>query len=62
MKAQDATCKRCGALGNLRGSDYTDEYGPFHIACCGCGEETVTWALPREAWMAWKQMNRKAKP
>ncbi|HHT9139111.1 MAG TPA: hypothetical protein ACFYEK_17950 [Candidatus Wunengus sp. YC60] len=58
MKAQDAKCKKCGGPGKLRGSDYTDEFGPFYIACLDCGEETAIQVYPREAWSAWKLMNR----
>ena len=59
MEAQDVKCIKCGGKGKIHGSDYTDEFGPFYIACLGCGEETVIWAYPREAWQAWKQMNSK---
>lgn len=58
MKANDVKCKKCGGKGQLHGSDHTNEFGPFYIACIGCGEETVIWAYPREAWQAWKRMNR----
>lgn len=58
MKAQDIKCKKCGGQGKLHGCDYTNEHGPFYIGCLGCGEETVFWAYPREAWRAWKLMSR----
>jgi ribosomal protein S27E len=57
MKARDIKCKKCGASGILRGSDYTDIEGPYYISCTQCGEETCIWAYPREAWKAWRQMN-----
>jgi len=58
MKAKDIPCKKCGGQGVLRGSDYTDEYGPWHIACKNCGEETPIWAYVREAWAAWGEKNK----
>ena len=54
IKLKDIPCKRCGSLGELCGSDHTNEYGPFFIACMDCGEETISWAYPREAWKQWK--------
>jgi len=57
MKAKDAKCKYCGGAGKLYGSDHTDTEGPFFVACERCGAEATTWALPREAWKAWKMMN-----
>lgn len=57
MKSKDVKCKKCDGVGVIHGSDYTDEFGPFYITCDDCGEETVIWAYPREAWRAWKLMN-----
>jgi hypothetical protein len=56
MKAKDVKCK-CGGAGELHGSDPTNEYGPFLVACKECGEETAVWCLPRLAWKSWKMMN-----
>ncbi len=58
MKAKDVKCKKCGGDGKLFGSDHTDSFGPFGVACITCGEETSIWAYAREAWKAWKLINR----
>lgn len=58
MKAKDVKCKKCGGAGKIFGSDHTNTFGPFGVACASCGEETVVWAYAREAWKAWKLINR----
>jgi hypothetical protein len=60
MKAKDVLCSECGNFGELFGSDYRNEEGPYGIQCTGCGKETVVWAYPREAWRQWKTDNQKA--
>lgn len=57
MKAKDVKCRKCGGSGELHGSDHTNEFGPFNVACSSCGEESAMWALAREAWSQWKSDN-----
>jgi len=58
MKAKEVKCKKCGGLPELHGQDYLNTYGPFYVVCRQCGEETVSWAYPREAWKQWKHDNQ----
>ena len=54
---KEVKCKKCGGAGKIFGSDHTNTFGPFGVACISCGAETVVWAYAREAWKAWKLMN-----
>ena len=55
MKAKNIKCKKCGGFPEIHG-----EESPFFIACKQCGEESIAWAYPREAWAQWKHDNQKA--
>ena len=57
MNAKNIPCIECGALGQIRGSDYLDEEGPWSVQCVVCGRETDVWAYQREAWRQWRFIN-----
>lgn len=57
MKTQDIPCT-CGGWPYIHGQDYEDTEGPWFVECAFCGRQTVAYAYKREAWRAWKMMNK----
>jgi len=61
MRLKKLPCKKCGGKPKLCGSDYLNEEGPWNVVCSECGEESIPWAYPNEAWKQWNTDNRKPK-
>lgn len=60
MKAKDIKCKICGGAPGIHGINDIEGYvnnGPYTIICSKCGEKTVYWKYPVEAWAQWRYDN-----